>query len=63
MAMVPGLMDRRPVEDVPGRLLNVYEGDLRPGGMRVRTLVLVQFSLFVLALVAFAGWVLTKPAP
>ena len=62
MAMLPGLMERLPVEDGAGRLVSVYQGGLWLG-MHVRTLVLVQFGLFVLALITFAGWVLTKPAP
>ena len=62
MAMLPGLMEQLPVQDEAGRPMSVYQGGLWLG-MRVRTLVLVQFSLFVLALITFAGWVLTKPAP
>lgn len=62
MALLPSLMEQLPVQNSAGRLVSVYEGALWRG-MRVRTLVLVQFSLFVLALIAFAGWVLTKPAP
>lgn len=62
MAMLPGLMERLPVQDGAGRLVSVYHAGLWLG-IRVRTLVSVQFSLFVLALLAFAAWVLTKPAP
>lgn len=62
MALMPGLVERLPVRNEEGRLVSVYEGRLWQG-MRVRTLVTVQFGLFVLALIAFGGWVLTKPAP
>ena len=52
MAILPCLMERLPVQDGAGRPVSVYEGRLWPGGMRVRTLVLVQCSQFVLALIA-----------
>ena len=62
MATLPGPIERLPVQDRAGHPASIYEGALW-GGMRVRTLVMIQFSLFVLALLAFAGWLLTKPAP
>ena len=55
MATLPGLIERLPVQDGAGHPQSIYDGALW-GGLRVRTLVLVQFGLFVLALLAFAGW-------
>jgi hypothetical protein len=62
LALLPGLIEQLPVQDEAGELRSIYEGHLWRA-VHLRTLVLVQFGLFVLALLSFAGWVLTKPAP
>jgi ABC-type Na+ efflux pump permease subunit len=62
LALLPRLLEQLPVQDDVGQLQSIYEGQLWRA-VRLRPLVVVQFVLFVLALLSFAGWVLTKPAP
>jgi hypothetical protein len=62
LALLPQLIEQLPVQDDVGHLRSIYEGQLWRA-VHLRMLVVVQFGLFVLALISFAGWVLTKPAP
>jgi hypothetical protein len=62
LALLPRLIEQLPVLDDEGHLRSIYEGQLWRA-VHLRMLVLAQFGLFVLALLNFAGWVLTKPLP
>jgi hypothetical protein len=62
LGMTPTVLQRLPLRDESGRLASVYDCDVWHG-VRLRTIVQLQYLFFIAAGAFFVLWVIFKPPP